>query len=90
MGIRRYFVSKDGSLRPRKEDGVSLNYEEIQKLLHFATHITMYLAESLSNTRVIKVTNEDDIGALTLYVSNFLQFNEGADYDGKLRLILEK
>ena len=86
LGIRRYFKdSRDGSLKMKKDNGVTLNYADLLSMEAVIGDVNSLIAQRLATTRVVKLVNGDEVMAAKRIVDDFYHFGSG-----RCRLVLEK
>ena len=84
-GIRQFYLNPTGEMRPKKEGGVNLSYEELTALHLCMDGINDTIATALSSLKIVQLFSIQDVIAVNKIVEDFYSMGHG-----KCRLILEK
>ena len=82
--IRQYEKGEKG-LKLKKENGITLNYEELHALVKHSSDITTQLGSVVAQYKTITLTSEEDLESAKNLLDDF--WNVGS---GKCRFLLEK
>ena len=84
MAIRQYFTNEEGQVRFRKDDGVTLSYEETLTLASHMEAIQEHIGQLLASSTTIKIHGYDDVVKAKAFIDRY--WKNGSTASAFLRL----